>query len=197
MILPSGSVDKSQSSSNVPVIVGATFGALGGLLLLVTLVLFLRRRRRSKANYINDTLEESSPRQLGPSSNIAPFTGEIRPSIQEYDSGHIVNHDTLPRPTGKAPQNAYPEKFARIPSSGSIRQSVVDSSVAGGGSTDVSNPGGVKSPGDESTLRQEVEQLRRVVETLSAQQAQPQAQVPVDYQPRSLPDEPPPMYPSY
>jgi hypothetical protein len=68
----------SRSTSNVPVIVGATFGSLGGLILIAAVVFFLRRRRRRKSAHIDGPLEELRPMATGP-SNITPFTDELNP----------------------------------------------------------------------------------------------------------------------
>jgi len=137
--LPSGNVTNSGltvivAASKVPVILGATFGVLGGSILLFAVLFIWRRRRRSKAAYIDSPFEE------------------------------------LPRPS-----NITPVKFSTIQVLPHVENgnSLVDRSSRGG-------------PADGANLRQEVEQLRMMMEMFSAQQ-------PVDQQ-GSLPDEPPPTY---
>jgi len=136
--LPSGTLANSQtqvrSKTNVPVIVGATFGAIGGLVLLGAVVFILHRRRKSKLFLIEGPIDE-----IGPGSyNITP----VRQPAKSLQTGNLA-----------------------------------DARGTVGGSSD----------GD---WRGEMEQLRRVVETLSVQQTQqPQAH-------HYVPDEPPPMYPS-
>jgi hypothetical protein len=149
---------RSTTRANVPVIVGATFGVLGGLLLLAVVACFLRRRREKKAAYIDGPLEDLSQRPQGP-SNLTPFMGEMH--SEKIRPLHATKFPTIPSPDSTRRQTAY---------------------VADG-------------PGVDNTLRREVEQLRRVVETLGTQQAQQQPQV--VYQQDNLPDEPPPVYPSY
>ena len=86
--------------------------------------------------------------------------------------------------TGNKPSKiSHNEKFSTIPNA-------TDSSSAGQSSPAVtSSRDGENIIGDrDSNLREEVEQLRRVVETLQVQQPQ------LVYQQGSLPDEPPPMY---
>jgi hypothetical protein len=197
--LPSGTLgnSKSRSITNVPVIVGALFGALGGLIFIAAVVFFVRRRRKSKAAHIDSPIEEFGVGPQDPSTiSITPFTDEIKPPMshggQEQNSGDLTqNADTSP---GVPPHTT---KVLRILSPDPMHQTVgePDSIVADGGNPAVSSRDEGNSAGDDGNLRREMEQLRRVVETLSAQQAQQQPQVPV-YQQDSLPDEPPPMYPN-
>jgi LPXTG-motif cell wall-anchored protein len=134
--LPSGTLANSQvrSKTNVPVIVGATFGAIGGLVLLGVVVFILYRRRKSKLDPIEDPIEEINPGSL----SITP----VQPPL--------------------------PSKSLQAGNLAGARSAVSGSS----------------SDGD---WRGEMEQLRRVVETLSVQAQQPQAY-------HGVPDEPPPMY---
>ena len=194
--LPPGSLGDSRSTTtaNVPVIVGATFGALGGLILLAAVVLIFRRYRRSKPVRIDASLEELHPRQQGPSS-IPFFTNEIRPFMatgtQEQNNANVVQNANTPF---GIPQSLHAKKLATVLSTDSIqtatatKHGVVGSSPA----VDSSRDGGMNPV--EDNLRQELEQLRRQMEALSAQQVQQQRQV--VYQQGSLPDEPPPMYPN-
>jgi LPXTG-motif cell wall-anchored protein len=170
--LPLGPLGIKQSTTNVPVIVGATFGTLGGLLLIAVIAFFLRRRRRLKSAHIDGPSEESRQRQPKP-SNVTPFTDEVGPFMTQDQSTDFF----LQKPS----KFARDEKFPTTPT---------DSSVAGRSSLAVTSRDGENTNGDhDGNLREEVEQLRRVVETLQVQQ--PGQLV---YQQGSPPDEPPPMY---
>jgi hypothetical protein len=173
IVLPSGTLPKTpgeSQSNNVPVIVGAVFGSLAGLILIAGVVFFLRRRRRPTSKHV-----EVPPADLRPT----PFMNEVTPltasNIQEAQ-----DHTAYNTPT---PSKLNSEKLSAFLSLDSRHRNATgtDSSVAGGSSLVVSSRDG------DSNLRDEVEQLRRVVENLSAQQS-PYRQ--------GLPDDPPPMYPS-
>jgi len=109
----------------------------------------------------------------------------------------VQNADTAPR----IPQALQAEKFSMTvlsPDSANQNTAATESSVAGGRSSPAvtSSREGGKNPAqtEDPNLRQEVEQLRRVVETLSAQQQQPQVVQVYQQGHGNLPDEPPPMY---
>ena len=111
--------------------------------------------------------------------------------IQEQNNANVVQNANTP---SGIPQSLHAKKLATVLSTDSIqtatatKRDVVGSSPAVNSSRD----GGMNPV--EDNLRQELEQLRRQMETLSAQQVQQQHQV--VYQQGSLPDEPPPMYPN-
>jgi hypothetical protein len=165
---------------------------LGGLILLAAVLLFLRRRRTSKDFYTDNPLEELRlpSRQQQGQSNITPFMGEVGPSatndIHEQNGGYHAN------PALRIPPVPHGEKSLVVlsphsnPTASLTERSVASRPAVSGGGT--SSDGG-ESP-DDANLRREVEQLRRVVATLSAQQQT------VHNQPDHLPDEPPPMYAS-
>jgi len=176
--LPLGPLGDKQSltTNNAPLIVGATFATLGGLILIAAIIFFLRRRRRLKSAHIDGPSEES--RQRHPKlSNITPFTDEDEPMTQDQSLDYFL------QPGEKPSKIARDEKFSPTPNA-------TDSSFAGrNSSVATSSRDGENINGDrDSNLREEVEQLRRVVETLQVQQPQ------LVYQQGTLPDEPPPMY---
>lgn len=167
--LPSGSLVNSQSaSSRVPVIVGATVGVLGGFLLVATIVFILRRRKGPETT-------NGPPETLGRSlrGKIMPWTSGVKPPVTD---GFQEQRNMRSR----TPPIRHPEKFNLSP----VPVTCTAGSVASG-----SRDGGNGLVGGDENLRREVEELRRAVTKLSAQQL-PQ----VVYQP-GLPDEPPPMYP--
>jgi len=174
----------SQPTSKVPVIIGTIFGFLG-LILLFVVISFLRRRRRRESAYINGPLEESRARQQGP-SDITPFTDESKPHItngsEEQNSGYSV-HGNPPSRTRQTN-----EKSLTTQSPDPIHQTAPTAidHLAGGNSTAVSSGRDEGNTPGDNNLRQDVEQLRRRVEMLSAQPPQ------VVYQPSGLPDELPP-----
>ena len=194
--LPSGKL--GQSTSNVPAIVGATLGTLAGLILIAAIVFFLRRRRRRRESiHIDGPLEELQLMQREPST-VTPFTDEVQPlvtnGVQDQNKRRYFVQNVNP-----PSKNSKTEKFATIRSSDSTHQTATatDGSVAGGRSSPaMTSRDGQTTPApvDDGNLRQEVEQLRRVVETLSSQQVQQPPRV--VYSPGSLLDDPPPMYPS-
>lgn len=96
----------------------------------------------------------------------------------------------------KAPPTLQAEKFSMTVLSPDSVNQTAESSVVGGRSspavTGNSREGGNSPTPDDGNLRQEVEQLRRAVETLSAQQ--PQVVQVYQQGHDNLPDEPPPMY---
>jgi len=91
-----------------------------------------------------------------------------------------VPFGNTPTKMSRTPRSEKLSAFLLRGSNSNRTGSATDSSVTGGSSLVAS---------DDANLRHEVEQLRRVVETLSAQQVNP-------YQQDNMPDEPPPMYPS-
>jgi len=169
--LPSGkvpSLPNSSSTSKAPVIVGAIFGTLAGLLLIAAIIYILRRRRIIESARVIAPPEEVNP---------TPFTNAASPLTMSGQNNLIYGNT----PT-KMSRSPHSEKLSALLLRGSNRTgSATESSVTGGSS--------LVTPSEDANLRHEVEQLRRVVETLSAQQVQP-------YQQDDMPDEPPPMYPS-
>jgi len=188
IILPPGNLVQqgghSQPISKVPVIIGTIFGFLG-LILLFVVISFLRRRRRWESAYIDGPLEEL---RAGP-SNITPFTDESKHRItncsEEQNSGYSIHRNT-PSRTRQANEKSLTTQ-SPDPVDGTA-PTVIDH-LAGGNSTAVSSIRDEGNTPGDSNLRQDVEQLRRRVEMLSAQPPQ------VVYQRSGLPDEPPP-YPT-
>ena len=153
----------------MPVILGATFGTLGGLILLAAVGFFWQRYRRSKHVNVNDPLEELSLGQQG-ASTLTPFTDIPLVTSQEQNGRFFM------RSTKRNSQILPIEKF-------STDMSPHQTTVSGDHSPNNNEDG------DDNNLRREVQQLRRIVETLTTEQ------VSVIHQPEgSSPAEPPPMY---
>jgi hypothetical protein len=173
----SSTLDNPRSASNVPVIVGATFGSLGGLILVVAVVFILRRRRRTKDAHVDGPPEELRQRQQGPST-ITPFTDESKPHTANGNNGYSVQDGNAP---SRIPQTLRTEEISTAPAT--------DGGVASGSNLAVTRARG-NSPGN-GNLRGELDHLRRVVERLRAHQVQQQT-----HQQGNIPDEAPPMYPN-
>src|SRR5258705_225375 len=110
--LPSGMLGNSRSTTNVPIIVGATFGSIGLLILIAVLVFFLRRHKRPKSTHIDGPLEELRPRQQEV-TNITPSPDEIRflmtdGCVQEDNRRYFVQNQDTP---SRIPQTLHTEKI--------------------------------------------------------------------------------------
>ena len=186
MKLPSGSVKSwTRATNRVPAIVGGVLGSVAGIGVVILLVfLYLAQRHRKEEEAING--DQHSPMMIatGPSL-ITPFmSSKCDVSGQPEDLAMPGLVSPVQHPEKLTPNR--PAEFSMIQINSNANIDPESSNIVGSRSR---NAG--MSPQDND-IRQEVEQLRVVVEMLRDQQVSP-PQI-VDQDLRSVPDEPPPSY---